>query len=109
MKSPRHVSLEEDEDCISTVYSRERLSQLVDFLRDNTSGQLQIEVTKFADALSESQTEAAGEVNFEHNVIEHSHESLCYMNMFSLRGGYLAFVPGHSLSSICAYCMGYVF
>jgi hypothetical protein len=31
------------------------------------------------------------------------------MNMFSLQGEYLAFVPGHSLSSICAYCMGYHF
>jgi len=85
MKSPKHVSLEEDDDYISTVYSRERLVQLVDFLRDNTSGQLQIEVTKFADALSESQIEAAGEMNFKHNLIEHSNESLCYMNMFSLQ------------------------
>jgi len=109
MKSPRRVSLEEDDDYISTVYSRERLSQLVDFLRDNTSGQLQIEVTKFADALSESQIKAAGEMNFKHNLIENSNESLCYMNMFSLQGGYLAFVPGHILSSICAYCVGYLF
>jgi hypothetical protein len=77
MKSPQHVSLEEDDNYISTLYSRERLTQLVDFLRDNTSGQLQSEVTRFADALSESQIETAGEVHFKHNLIEHSHESLC--------------------------------
>jgi hypothetical protein len=74
MKSPQHVSLEDDDDYMSTVYSRERLSQLVDFLRDNTSGQLQIEVTKFADILSESQIDTAGEMNFKHNVIEHSYD-----------------------------------
>jgi len=107
MKSPQHVSLEEDDDYISAVYGRERLSQLVDFLRDNTSGQLQIEVTKFAEALSESQIETAGEMNFKHNLIEHSYDP--YVNMFSLQGGYLAFVPGHSLSSICAYRMGCLF
>jgi hypothetical protein len=74
MKLPQHVSLEEDDDYIRTFYSRERLSQLVDFLRDNTSGQLQIEVTKFADALSESQIETAGELNFIHNFIEYLHD-----------------------------------
>jgi hypothetical protein len=63
--------LEENDDYRSTFYSRERLSQLVNFLRDNTSGQLQIEVAKFADALSESQIETAGEVNFKHNLVEH--------------------------------------
>ena len=74
MKSPQHVSLEEDNDYISTFYSRERLSQLVDFLRDNTSGQLQIEVTKFADSLSESQIETRGEIYFKHNFIKHLHD-----------------------------------
>jgi hypothetical protein len=78
MKSPQHVSLEEDDDYISTVYSRERLSQLVDFLRDNTSGQLQIEVIKFADALSESQIETASKTNFKHNLIERSYDA-CVM------------------------------
>jgi hypothetical protein len=72
MKSPQHVSSEEDDDYISAVYSRERFSQLVDFLRDNTSGQLQIEVTMFADNLSELQIETTGEMNFKHNLIERS-------------------------------------
>lgn len=107
MKSPQHVSLEEEEDYICTFYSRERLIQLVDFLHDNTSGQLQIEVTKFASALSESQIENAGEVKFKHNLVEHSSELLFYMSMVFLQGEYLAVLPGHSLSSICVYCMGH--
>jgi hypothetical protein len=64
VQSPHHFSLEEDDDQISTFYSRERLTQLVDFLRDNTSGQLQIEITKFASVLSDSQIEAAGKIRF---------------------------------------------
>jgi hypothetical protein len=64
VKSPHHFSLEEDDDQISTFYSRERLTQLVDFLRDNTSGQLQIDITKFASALSDSQIQTAGKVKF---------------------------------------------
>jgi hypothetical protein len=62
MKSPHHFSLEEDDDQISTFCSRERLTQLVDFLRDNTSGQLQTEITQFASALSDSQLETAGKI-----------------------------------------------
>jgi len=64
MKSPHHFSLEEDDDQISIFYSRERLIQLIDFLRDNTSGPLQVEIIKFASALLESQTETAGKITF---------------------------------------------
>jgi hypothetical protein len=64
VKSPHHFSLEEDDDQISTFYSRERLTQLVDFLRDNTTEPLQIEITKFASALSDSQIQTAGKVKF---------------------------------------------
>ncbi|PNF30079.1 hypothetical protein B7P43_G04236 [Cryptotermes secundus] len=62
MKSPHHFSLEEDDTRRSTFYSRERLTQLVDFLRDNTDGQLQIEISQFASTLSISQLETAGTV-----------------------------------------------
>lgn len=64
VKTPHHFSVEQDDDQISTFYSRERLTQLVDFLRDNTSGQLQIEITKFASALSDPQIHTPGKVHF---------------------------------------------
>jgi hypothetical protein len=64
MKSPHHFSLEEDDNQRSTFYSRERLMQLVDFLRDNTDGQLQTEITQFASTMSVLQLETAGKMKF---------------------------------------------
>lgn len=64
MKSPNHFSLEENDEQRSTSYSRERLTQLVDFLRDNTGGQLHIDITKFASTLSDLKLETAGKMKF---------------------------------------------
>jgi hypothetical protein len=64
MKTPHNFSLEENDDQRSTFYSRERLTQLVDFLRDNTDGQLQIDITLFASALSDSRLQAAGKLKY---------------------------------------------
>jgi hypothetical protein len=60
MKTSHSFSLEENDDQRSTFCSRERLIQLVDFLRDNSDGQLQIDITQFASALPVSRLRTAG-------------------------------------------------
>ncbi|XP_021918501.1 uncharacterized protein LOC110829239 isoform X4 [Zootermopsis nevadensis] len=90
VKTPHHFYVEQDDDQISTFYSRERLTQLVDFLRDNTSGQLQIEITKFASALSDPQTHTPGTIV----KVEK------FMNEFSILLDYSRFEDGTSVTAV---------
>ena len=52
MRIPHYFAIQEDEEQINALYSKDRISQLIDFLKDNTSDDLQKEIKKVFDTVS---------------------------------------------------------